>query len=348
LFRITVAGELAKIAMPLDTDIQRLLAEYGLTCHSDRVESLRGAGGFSGAQFWRISTPETAWCLRRWPTEHPTAEQLEFIHAVLFHVAKQGVRFLPVPRLTKDGGSYLCYEGHLWELAPWLAGKADFRAAPSRVKLRAALQALAQFHQAAASFPLAPPRSAPSPGLVRRIAMLRRWRSGDAAALAATISPTCWPELYSRSQRILDRFAAGAATVAAMLEGLATVEVPLQPCIGDIWHPHVLFQGERVSGLIDFGSLRIDNVGTDIARLLGSLAGDDTGAWQEGLDAYGAIRPLSDIERTLLSAFDRSTVLMAGLNWLDWIYRQGRQFEDPQAVLARIDEINLRNLNRNG
>jgi homoserine kinase type II len=325
--------------MPTDTDLYALLTQYGLPPDPRRIESLGGAGGFSGARFWRIAYPHATWCLRRWPAEHPTPEQLDWMHAVLFHVAKHSVPFIPIPRTTVQGGSYVRYASHLWELSPWLAGKADFRSAPSRVKLRAALHALAQFHRVAETFPLPPPRWAASPGLTRRSALLDRWRSGDAAALAAAISPAIWPELYDRGRRILERFAATAAAVAVMLQTLAAVEVPLAPCIGDIWQEHVLFEGDRVSGLVDFGSMRIDNVASDIARLLGSLALDDTTAWQEGLQAYEAIRPLSDREKALLRAFDRSTVLMAGLNWLDWIYRQGRRFEDPQAVLARVDEI---------
>jgi hypothetical protein len=44
----------------------------------------------------------------------------------------------------------------------------------------------------------------------------------------------------------------------------------------------------------------------------------------------------------MVGCFDRSTVLMAGLNWLQWIYVDKRRFDDPRAVLRRIDEILLR------
>jgi hypothetical protein len=48
---------------------------------------------------------------------------------------------------------------------------------------------------------------------------------------------------------------------------------------------------------------------------------------------------LSESELLLVQAFDRSTVLMSGLNWLDWIFRQDRKFDDGQAILARMDHI---------
>jgi homoserine kinase type II len=127
--------------------------------------------------------------------------------------------------------------------------------------------------------------------------------------------------------------------VAAVLAAVADLEVPLQPCIRDIWHDHVLFRGSEVTGLIDFGSLRVESVAADVARLMGSLVGDDVRRWQLGLEAYAAVRRMSDDELQLMKAFDLSTVLMAGLNWLDWIYRQRRQFSDRQAVLGRVDEI---------
>ncbi|NQT17853.1 MAG: hypothetical protein HQ582_34185 [Planctomycetes bacterium] len=72
------------------------------------------------------------------------------------------------------------------------------------------------------------------------------------------------------------------------------------------------------------------------------MARDDRRLWQLGLDAYETVRPLSETEVSLTSAFDRSTVLMAGLNWLDWIYRQRRVFDNHDAVRGRLDDIILR------
>ena len=69
------------------------------------------------------------------------------------------------------------------------------------------------------------------------------------------------------------------------------------------------------------------------------MAGDNEALWDVGLDAYEELRPLSPAETELVRAFDRSTVLMAGLNWVDWVFRQRRQFEHPRAVLDRVDRI---------
>jgi homoserine kinase type II len=155
--------------------------------------------------------------------------------------------------------------------------------------------------------------------------------------MRSAIDARVWPDLAQRAGRLLTLFATVAPRIMPVLQSSAQLRVRLQPCIRDIWHAHVLFLGETVSGIIDFGAMRPENVAADIARLLGSFVADDRGAWQRGLAAYQSVRPLSPEELTLVDAFDRSTVLMGGLQWLEWIYLDRREFADPRAVLARID-----------
>jgi Ser/Thr protein kinase RdoA (MazF antagonist) len=219
---------------------------------------------------------------------------------------------------------------------------ADFHQSPSVVKLRAAMTALAQFHRAALSFGGADLPRGPSPGIHQRTGQLRQWLAGGLEELEAAIRPGVWPQGEFRARRILRLVPNLAGGVLVLLEACESSTVPLQFCIGDVWRDHVLFQGDTVVGLVDFGSSRVDNVSTDLARLLGSLAGDDRQWWQIGLEAYRTSRPLEEAERRLVRAFDRSTVLMSGLNWIDWIYRQGRVFVSSDAIPRRLDEILIR------
>src|SRR5207237_4695271 len=82
--------------------------------------------------------------------------------------------------------------------------------------------------------------------------------------------------------------------------------LPVQPCLCDVWHDHVLFTGDDVTGLIDYGAVKEDNVAADLARLLGSLVGDDRALYEMGLDAYAAVRPLAEQERQLVPLLDRT------------------------------------------
>lgn len=319
-------------------DPTTILAAFGIACPPAGVQPLGTAGGFSGARFWKVFESDRQWCLRRWPAEHPAPDRLQFIHAVLQHVARRGVSIVPVPRVSREGTTYVEHAGHRWDLTPWMPGMADFRRSPTPARLAAALRALAGFHLAAADFPGLVRRGV-SPGIVRRRELLEHWLAGGLDHLAQSVTRLVWPELFPRAGQILSHFRRLASPVRQALAEVGQVQVDLQPCIRDIWHDHVLFLGDEVSGLVDFGSLDCDTVACDVGRLLGSLAGDDPRRWAEGLEAYQGIRPLVGDERPLVECFDRSAVLMAGLNWLQWIYADHRQFPDPTAVIQRIDEI---------
>ena len=320
----------------------QVLTAYAAEFQPREVEFLGSAGGFSGALFWRLLAPRGLLCLRRWPSEHPSEAQLRFIQAVLRHADQAGFHLVPVPYPCLDGRGYVVHGKHLWDLSPWMQGKADYHESPTEPRLSAALVALAQFHLATASVPVDRPVGRRSPGIADRRVEVRHWMSGDLAALAHSVQPGAWPELDVRAQRVLALVPPRLEQLLPLLDDSAGREVPLQPCLRDVWHDHILFQGDRVTGLIDFGAMGWENVAADLARLLGSMVGNDAERWRIGLAAYQSLRPLSAAELRLVRAFDMSNSLLGGLHWIDWIYRRRRVFENRQAVLGRLDEILLR------
>jgi homoserine kinase type II len=100
-----------------------------------------------------------------------------------------------------------------------------------------------------------------------------------------------------------------------------------------------LFTGDEVTGIIDFGAVDINTPATDIARLLGSLVADDLEGWQTGLAAYSAVRPLSPEESLAVVALDRSGIVLAGCNWIRWIYIERREFDNRQHVIDRFRKL---------
>lgn len=325
--------------MAENSKIERILRLYPDECRPRHIELLAAPLSFSGAGLWRIASDRGPLCLRRWPAGHPSQQRLEFIQAVLWHVDQEGFHQVALPLETQHHHGYVWHEGHLWELLPWLPGAANYRAQPSPSKLEAAMVALARFHQAAATFPLPETNPVASPGIGERLTRVRELLGGGAAELASAIETGGWPEMAVRARRLLSLFAAAAPKLLATIESAARARVSLQPCIRDVWHAHILFEGERVSGIVDFGSMRPENVAADVARLLGSLAMDDRADWDRGMAAYATLRRLSADELSLVSAFDRSTVLLGGMQWLQWVFVDGRQFGDPKAVLSRVDEF---------
>ncbi len=306
-----------------------------------RLEPLANAGGFSGSQLWKVTAASGEYCLRRWP-EETAAERLTFIHGFQRHLHDRGLTFVPLPQVTRSGETFIEHDGRLWEFVSWMAGRADYRDHPSPARLAAAMKALAQIHIAAAQMP-GQLRSGTSPGLAARLEQVRQLRSGGIERIEAAVArrPLVWDDF---ARRICAKFRQFASHVESRLTEAVRISGPLFPCLRDVWHDHVLFTGDDVTGIIDFGAARIESPAGDIARLVGSLVGEvhQHRIWNTALAAYEVTRPLGAKQRMLVRAFDASTVVLSGINWLTWLYVEERQFEDTAAVTRRLAEITAR------
>lgn len=323
------------------SEIAEILRAYPPDCHPTQVEPLGNAGGLSGAQFWRLVAPRGALGLRCWPIEHPSLERLEFIHAVLRHATAGGPDFLPVPITTSTGTSIVQKAGRLWEMTPWLPGAADYEQSPSAEKLRSAMVALAKFHVAVGDFP-ASTQFAPAPAISQRLKRLRELKSGGTVELIDAIDDKMWPELAPSARRFAAELPRVVPAAITRLTPLAQMQLPLQICVRDVWSENILFTGDTVSGIVDFGAVDVDTPATDIARLLGSLAGDDATGWRTGLDAYASVRPLTNDESLVVPLLDIAGTILAGRNWLRWIYVERREFSDTTRVIERFIRITKR------
>jgi homoserine kinase type II len=262
---------------------------------------------------------------------------LEFIHAVLKWAYGRGLRIVPVPDADESGHTIVNYEGTLWELSAWLSGEADFATKPSAAKLAAAMAALAQFHLETETFQ--PRLMTRSTGLEERLGQLAALRGEGVQLLLAAIRPAEWPALAELARQFLELVPPLLDPVSRQVTAASRIQVPLQPCIRDIWHDHILFLRDSVTGIVDFGAMRIESVAGDVARLMGSLAGDELRTRAAALEAYESLRPLSQAERELLAAFDRSATVLGGVNWVRWIYLEQREFVDRHRVEQRLSVL---------
>ena len=80
--------------------------------------------------------------------------------------------------------------------------------------------------------------------------------------------------------------------------------MPVQPCLRDARPEHFLFEGNRLSGLIDFGAMGFETVAADLARLLGEWLADYEPLRTEALAAYEQVRPLDPAEKALIAPFE--------------------------------------------
>ncbi len=320
----------------------KVLAAYPRDFRRHAIERHTG-DGFSGAMLWRLSAGDEQLCLRRWPPEHPSPRRLTQIHAILDFAQRAGFQIVPVPVKTRVGSSFVIESGALWELAGWLPGQADFHDDPRDERLAAALVALAQFHVAVASFPGSTPEGVVPPGIRKRRLRLERLTDAELDRLSRVVEVRIWPELVAAGRNTLALTRLVIPFARRTLLQVADMQSAVQPCIRDIWDAHVLYEGNCVSGIVDFGATKFDSPAADIARLLGSMARDDERRWAVGLTAYESVRPLGDAQRQLVSAYDVSGVVLAGINWLVWLVDDDREFVDRVAVERRLN-LNLARL----
>jgi Ser/Thr protein kinase RdoA (MazF antagonist) len=297
------------------------------------IESLGSAGGFSGARLWKLHSTTGAFCLRRWPTTHPDASQLQSIHRVLVHARHNGCPFVAAPIVNRRDERVTRHDGALWEISNWMPGSADFHADPNDLRLKNMLQSLATFHLTSAQVNLDFGQSANLQSRIKQLQTL----PGTLEKLAGVGDLPV--ELRRLNQLV---WANGMAVAQPLLQNLmrfANVHFAVQPIIRDVWHDHVLFVENSVSGLVDFGAMQMDNIAFDLARLLGSTIGDQAERWPLALETYSQIRPLSQSERELIPLLDQTGVLLGSVNWLSWICVERRQFENWELVKKRIDYL---------
>jgi homoserine kinase type II len=328
----------------LDVAAREVLACYaGLRLH-EPVEALGNHGGFSGVSLWRVNTEGQPYCLRAWPAGDPTPARLRWLHQLMEAARQAGLAFVPSVLTTAEGTTGVVHLGRLWELGAWMPGRADFHQDPTEARLAAACVALAQLHQAWA---MQTPVAGQSPGLQRRLDRAEGWLRLMASGWRPSFATTTSDPVTLFAKQAWGLLPNWVERVPALLAPWTGRSFALHPCLCDIWHDHVLYEGERVSGLIDYGSVRIDHAAVDLARLLGSLAGDDAGAWRVGLEAYTTIRPLTTDELALTRALDQTGTALAAAAWLRWLYHEGRPFPDRTVIAARLEAL-VRRLERWG
>jgi Ser/Thr protein kinase RdoA (MazF antagonist) len=311
--------------------------------------------GFSGAIVERVETENGTNCLRGWPPGVDDPGRIFALHDLLAHVRAQDIDYVAVPLRSDEGRTLVSSCGRLWQLEPWLPGCADFWSRPTDARLAAAFVALARFHDAARTFEPTgggqsqrPAKSAIAPTVLDRIERIARWTPQRIAEVSERLAQRygAFPRAVSEDAvaraalRIVGAFAHCAGRLDHELHTAAGTIVPLQPCLRDVWHDHVLFRDDEVTGLIDPSAARTDTVAADISRLAGSLIADDRRAWAVALDAYQSIRPLSAAEARLVGVLDRSGVLLSGMAWLErsefWSERSA-QFR--ARLLERLERI---------
>lgn len=336
------------MSLATDTAASRsvLGCNYRLTADWDAVKIKAVSGGFSGAAVFRVESSDGTHCLRRWPVSRMSSARVLAIHQVLELANRQGITAVPVPVRSNSGTTLPEVAGEFWQLEPWMPGVADFSTRPSDERLQSAMTQLARFHNAIRDweptaqvgqwFQSATMRA--SPTVRQRIRMIDGY-AANVSEFDAALAKESDGRFRDVGSQIVILFRTAHPKVKQELAAVAELSVPLQPCIRDVWHDHLLFDGDKLSGIVDFGAMATDSVACDLSRLLGSLFGDDFAAWQRGLSHYETVRPLTEAAHRLLRPLDRSSVLLSGMTWLKRRYVLRNTPADLSPVCDRLDTI---------
>jgi Ser/Thr protein kinase RdoA (MazF antagonist) len=278
--------------------------------------------------------------------------RVETIHAFQKHLAEHFSRIVPVLQETVCGATMAYCANRIWELATWMPGTADFCQNPNNARLDAAMSALAAIHNApkfvyvgdlfGSRVAVQPPHFSRS--IEKRFIRLEQIIDGELRVAQANVAKSA-PEAERR--RLLEAIKLITQLAPRELTKLSRVraaDLPLQYRLGDVHDEHVLFTGDEVTGIIDFGAVDYDAPAGDVARLLGSLVGDDRDLWQRGLTAYAAVRPLTDAELSAVSVFHSSGTVVGAANWFNWLWGDEENrlpisdYARPLSRLARLTE----------
>ena len=319
-------------------DLSQILANW--QADQDILESCQikaMPGGMSGASIWRVRMRDSHYALRRWPTHHPSLVQLRAIHQGIEHVRQGGLEILPGLEKSLPGPTVVPFEGRLWELSSWLLGEPLRPCSATTVQRVAALQALGRFHVLAESFRPSSnqPRVQSAPGLKLRAQILCEMNPEFLALLTQSVQRRAHGAMSGMATELLDKIRRNLPQAVELVQQSLQSPLPVQWCLRDIHPGNLLFVGQEVSGIVDFGAAAIDSVAGDLARLMGGIGGDSR-QQQEALAAYESIRPLRPQELRAMEAYHRGGLVCAAANWLRWLYLERTMDPDSPSVQVRL------------
>ncbi len=229
--------------------------------------------------------------------ERMPAEELPFYLNLMAHLAHAGVQ-APAPEPDRSGALWSFLNGKPAGLLARLDGAAVEQ--PQARHCAAAGEALARMHVAVVNYR----------GRLSNRRGPRWWRQA-----ARAVKP-----FISADQSAL------IASEIKFQASFARAKVPCGAIHGDLFCDNVLFDGDRVSGIIDFGFAATDALTYDLAIAVNDWCtvsvGDHSGALDRErssamIAAYETVRQLSAEERTLWPVLLRAAALRF---WLSRLY----------------------------
>lgn len=234
--------------------------------------------------------------------ERLAAAELPFYLGLMRHLARRG---LPVPEPRADASGAILHElaGKPAALVDRMPGRHPL--APDARHCGAIGAAMARMHLAVADFPLVQPNPRG----------LDWW---------AATAPLVAPFLAEPQRALLD---AELAHARQLVGSPAHAALPRGAIHADLFRDNTMFDGHRLTGIVDFYFAGVDSFAFDLAVALNDWCIDlesgrivDERA-QALVDGYTAVRPLSGPEARLLPGLLRAAALRFWLSRLHDLHR---------------------------
>lgn len=292
--------------------------------------------GLSGAVVWQVEVLGQSYAVRRWQTGWGGSQQLLWIHALQQQIQAAGVDFVPVPLTTIQGLTTVGQDSQAWEVSPWMPGEA-IKGVFTEPQLAAAATALAEVHLATQECQTWEERNATSQTLENRTKQLRELL---VESLADSLSSNLG--LMDQTRLLAKWLQPAAENTLGLLKGSEEWNLPTQPVLRDVRRDHLLFTGDEITGLIDFGAVTIETATIDLARMLGESAKNDRELWRLGMKSYMAKRRLLNEERQAIPLIDASGTVLACGNWLRWIAEGKVSHLENHQIADRLADLLFR------
>ena len=251
--------------------------------------------------------------------ERMDADELPYFMHLMKHLAANGLSCPDVmPR--RDGSLLFEIEGKQGCIVSCLAGKTMDALNPAQ--LRASGRAMAQLHLAGADFPEHRNNPTGADWLAEKVAEVQE----------------------KTGQRYGQEAAALLSDELAFQQSCAPLALPHGVIHGDLFVDNILFDGDRVTGIIDFYYAHDAAYAMDIAIALNAqavtLSEQDKDRIHAFLDGYESLRPLQACEHTALPQLLRLSALRFWVSRLyDALFPRGgamTQTKDPEEYHKKL------------
>ncbi|ADB14724.1 aminoglycoside phosphotransferase [Pirellula staleyi DSM 6068] len=360
----------------LPAEIQGVLDYYGHFGPFLDAEELTSSIGMSGARIWKVraitsgsgqqakvlvlpsEVTTTTYCLRQWPKEHPSEPRLLDIHRWVLR-AREHLDVVAAPLRSTRGTTYVRQTANLWELQPWMPGvnhdllahrahnlKSD-EGTSRRTRMyprsrygdswHQMILALAKFHRVAGD------RFEHIQGIAPSILERRkRWLelTNGGWILVQRAVDECsqsQPSLIGNTVPSLCRLVGELLpSLGPLIESSLGISSDLRPVIRDARPEHFLFVKGKLSGMIDFGAMRIDTPVADLARLLELHFQKIRNPIAERVKTYVQHSKLQ-IPPIWFETIFKCNLILGAANWMDWIYLEKRRFPSLSLIHSRLE-----------